>query len=124
MGSQPENSRQGEPNPSGSSELFGSVPNCQSTHCQWEWAKPPGCLEQVDTAYPSSQSPRSGGMRGGRLKPVETKGGDTYFCGLEQSVLGTLHAPSSLRVHGHGTWLTLGLAAFGWAAREIPQGLF
>lgn len=39
MGNQPANARWGGSSPSGNS-LIGSVPNCQSIHCQWGWAKP------------------------------------------------------------------------------------
>lgn len=46
-----------------------SVPNCQSTHCQWGWAKPPGCLGQEDTAILGANQPR------GERWAAETKGG-------------------------------------------------
>lgn len=40
---------------SSSGDSNSSVPNCQSTHCQWGWAKPPGYLGLVDIAHPWSQ---------------------------------------------------------------------
>jgi len=51
-----------------------SVPNCQSTHCQWGWAKPPGCLGRADPGQPWSQPAERGVMGGGHLIPAETEG--------------------------------------------------